>query len=486
MDRQKLEARLAALALEAEELIDEQRAEVDRDLEEQNEDEFAERETRLSEIAAEKVKIVGSLTRLERIEKLADDRKNLVDGVNHRVSVNKNADPFDLNELRWNTPTSEMRARAKTAVEQIEGNISEESKEEVTRKLSQVDDPRGVIPNLVLRTGNENYRKAFFKAMAGRQDLWTQDERTSVESLEEYRTAMGLTGNQGGFAVPFTLDPTLILTNSGTVNPMRQVARQVSITTDAWNGLSSAGVTAAWLAESTEVSESTVVFAQPNIPVYKAAAFVRGSFEIAQDYQAIESDIGMMIADGKDRLEATAFINGAGSTEPTGIITALDGGTSEVDPATAEVFAVADIYAVQAALPPRYRPGAAWFADLSTINAIRQFATANNYHGFLTDLSGDSPQVMLGRRLYESSDMDAYADIDITETDGNNHILLFGDFSQYVIVDRIGLSLEFIPQLFATGSNFPSGERGWFAHWRVGADSVNDAAFRVLTVATAA
>jgi HK97 family phage major capsid protein len=129
--------------------------------------------------------------------------------------------------------------------------------------------------------------------------------------------------------------------------------------------------------------------------------------------------------------------------------------------------------------------GAVWLAELSTINTIRQFATANNYHGFLTDLAGDTPPVMLGRRLYESSDMDAFADIDTGATE-DNHVLLYGNFDNYVIVDRIGLSLEFIPHLFATGSNRPSGTRGWFAHWRVGADSLVDDAFRVLHIPTTA
>jgi HK97 family phage major capsid protein len=483
MDRKALEERLVAFAAEADELIEEQRTIADLDPAEQDEEKFAENEARLTAIAEEKSEVAQKLKRLDRIEKLAEQKKNLVDGVNFNVNVKK--DPFDLNDLRWNTPTGELRGRARTAIEQVEGHLSDEQRGAVTEKLEKVDDSRGIIANLVLRTGNEDYRKAFHKAMCGRQDLWTHDERSSVAALDEYRTAMGLTTTTGGFAVPFTLDATLILTNTGTVNPIRQIARNVSIVTDAWNGLSSAGVDAAWLAESTEASEHSVTFAQPNIPVEKAAAFVRGSFEIFQDYQNIEADLAMAIADGKDRLEGTAFINGAGSGEPIGVITALDGGSSEVSPTTAEVFAVADIYKLQAALPPRWRPGASWVADLSTINAIRQFATANNYHGFLTDLSGDSPQVMLGRRLYESSDMDAFSAIDASETDGNNHILLFGDFRQYVIVDRIGMSIEYIPNLVGGSNNFPTGERGWFAHWRVGADSVVDAAFRVLTVATA-
>ena len=33
--------------------------------------------------------------------------------------------------------------------------------------------------------------------------------------------------------------------------------------------------------------------------------------------------------------------------------------------------------------------------------------------------------------------------------------------------------------------NRPSGQRGWYAHYRVGADSVNDGAFRMLNVASA-
>jgi HK97 family phage major capsid protein len=482
VDRKALEERLSAFAVEADELIEEQRTIADLDPAEQDEEKFAENEGRLTAIAEEKAEVVEKLKRLDRIEKLAEQKKNLVDGVNLHVNVKK--DPFDLNDLRWNTPTSELRGRAKTAVEQVESHISDDQREAVVAKMATVDDPRGIIPNLVIRTGNSDYRKAFQKAMAGRQDLWTHDERTAVASLEEYRTAMGLTGSQGGFAVPFTLDPTLILTSGGTNNPIRQVARQVSITTDAWNGLSTAGAASAWLGESTEVSESTLTFAQPNIPVYKGAAFVRGSIEISQDYQAIESDIGMVLADEKDQLEGTAFTRGAGGTEPTGILTALDGTASEVaDSGSEGTMQVSDVYRVMQALPPRFRQNAVWMAELSTINTIRQFATANNYHGFLTDLAGDTPPVLLGKRLFESSDMDAFADID-TDAAEDNHVLLYGDFSKYVIVDRVGVTLEYIPNLVGGSNNFPTGERGWFAHWRVGADSIVDNAFRVLNIIT--
>jgi HK97 family phage major capsid protein len=62
----------------------------------------------------------------------------------------------------------------------------------------------------------------------------------------------------------------------------------------------------------------------------------------------------------------------------------------------------------------------------------------------------------------------------------NNRIAVVGDFSNYVIADRIGLTVEFIPHLFGTTNGRPKGQRGWFAYYRTGADSVNDAGFRML------
>jgi predicted phage gp36 major capsid-like protein len=87
--------------------------------------------------------------------------------------------------------------------------------------------------------------------------------------------------------------------------------------------------------------------------------------------------------------------------------------------------------------------------------------------------------------LYEWSSMDAYSAVDAAAT-AVNHLLLIGDWTNYVIADRIGGTVEYIPHLFNTNANLPTGARGWFYHWRVGADSVNDAAFRLYTLTTAA
>ena len=401
------------------------------------------------------------------------------------ITVKK--DPFDLNELRGFLPTAELRGRAKSAVE-VARYLDDDGKQEATRKLEHVDDLRGIIPNLIIRTGNEHYTSAFHKGMAGMQALWTSEEREAIQLAQEYRTAMSLSDSAGGYGVPFQLDPTLILTNNGAINPTRAVARQVTITGDSWNGLSSAGVTASFDAELAEVSDDSPTFAQPTVQTREARGFVMGSIAITQDFANLAGELTMAFADAKDRLESSVFWSGAsGSNQPIGIETALAGGSSIVAQSAGEAFTVADIYKVHQALPARWSKGnkVAWTAEKSTINAMRQFATANNYHAFLTDLGGGQPAQLLGYPLYEWSDMDANSAVDAAAT-ATNHLLLLGDWNQYLIADRVGMSIEFVPHVFNTNANLPMAVRGWFAYWRVGADSLVDGAFRLLAVTTAA
>jgi predicted phage gp36 major capsid-like protein len=44
------------------------------------------------------------------------------------------------------------------------------------------------------------------------------------------------------------------------------------------------------------------------------------------------------------------------------------------------------------------------------------------------------------------------------------------------------MTVELVPHLFATGANRPSGSRGLFAYWRVGAAVINAAAARFLQI----
>ncbi len=249
------------------------------------------------------------------------------------------------------------------------------------------------------------------------------------------------------------------------INPLRQISRVVQTVTDAWHGVTSAGVTAEWIAEGAEVADASPTLDGPTIPVFKGDAFVPFSFEVQGDALEFMSELAKLLMDGAEQLNATAYTTGSGSGQPTGIVTGLvaaSGTVPLITPATPETFATADVYAVQNALPPRFQARASWNANLSIINTMRQFETTNGALKFPS--LQDDPPMLLGRTMWENSNMDGTFDPTAT---ANNYLLAYGAFSEgFIIADRIGSTLELVPHIFGANRR-PTGQRGallWFRH----------------------
>jgi HK97 family phage major capsid protein len=60
---------------------------------------------------------------------------------------------------------------------------------------------------------------------------------------------------------------------------------------------------------------------------------------------------------------------------------------------------------------------------------------------------------------------------------------IYGDFSRYLILDRIGMEVEVIPNMFDATTGFPTGQRGLLAFWRNSAIVLDKNAFRYLASA---
>ena len=289
---------------------------------------------------------------------------------------------------------------------------------------------------------------------------------------ESARTALSLTSANGGYLLPFVLDPTIILTNAGSANPWRRISNIKQTTSNTWNGVNSAGVNAAWLAEATIVTDGTPTVGNIVVTPVKAAAWVYGSYEVLEDTD-FGQQLPRLLADAKDRLEEAAFATGGGSTVPNGVVS-----RRYVDrclpPGTTLVIALADVYATQAALPPRFRnaPGAAWVANVAIINKFRQLDTAGGA-SFWTNLGKGQPETLLGAPIYESTTM-------ASALTSGNLLAIFGDFGQFIIVDRVGVSMIYDPLVQGTGGILPSGQAGWFMFWRTGSSLSTVNGFRVM------
>lgn len=413
---------------------------------------------------------------LERKSAEADTKiesERVTDNVRTRSNSSKISDPFNLHEYRKasNSPDHEAFLMREGAMRIVEGarfpgeDVDEaRAKAHVERMLDTIDSSeddaqgaQGALARRIIATGSPVYRRAFAKTLMGQP----------VNDAEQ--RALSLTGGSGGFAVPFQMDPTILNTSNGVVNPIRQIARVIPITGDEWRGVSSAGITATYEAEATETTDNAPTLTQPTISTEKAQAFVPYSIEIGQDWQTLENEMGTLLADAKDTLEATKFITGTGTNEPFGL---LAGVTNTVNAAAgADAFTLANLYSLKGALPPRYRARASWLADGLIFDRVRQMGTVGS-NTWVDGIQSDNPPQLLGKPAYEASAMPDDA------TTGNK-FLVFGDFSRYVIVDRIGLNIETIPHLMGANRR-PTGQRGLYAYWRNGAKVVDSNAFRAL------
>jgi len=335
--------------------------------------------------------------------------------------------------------------------------------------------------------GNADYRGAFAKMLAdpthGHQ-LWTPREQEAfraVAAVDAEMRAMSTTSANGGYMIPLSLDPAILLTNSGSINPLRELATVKQTMTNKWTGITSAGASSEWKTEAAEAADGSPTLGNPSIDVHLGDSFVPYSYEVGQDAVDFLAELSTALTDSADQLQATAYTTGTGSGQPQGIVTGLAGTASEINAATAETFTAADLYALQNALPARFSNGATWQTHIAIGNLARQFETTSGAHEF-PELR-EVPAHILGKRWHENSNMDSAFDPTVT---ANNYVALYGDVAKaFYIVDRVGSTLELIPNLVGANQR-PTGQRGALLYFRTGSEVVVPEAMRMLDIPTTA
>jgi HK97 family phage major capsid protein len=398
----------------------------------------------------------------------------------HYVGGDVEPDPYAADrDHRPNDPARGQRSAALRTLDNLVDSDrlparSAETVEQLTRTGSGQE--QSWTARVVEATGSDAYLGAFSKLVAdpARGHLvWTGEEHAAFQRVEQLRSetrAMSDVDVQGGYLAPLVIDPSVLISSSGSINPLRAISRNVTTISDSWNGISSTGVTAEWLAEGSQSADASPTLGQPTIPVFKASAFVPYSYEVAMDAINLAQELGKLLTDGYQQLTNTAFTTGLGINQPNGVITALAAtATSVVNTATGGVLAPGDVYALQNALAPRFSAKAQWCANLSVLNAIRQFVTGSI---FTFPELRDNPERLLSRDVSELSNMTG------TVASGSK-VLLYGDFEHFVIVDRFPSQVEIIQNLFGA-SQRPTGSRGALLWARVGSDVVVPNAFRLL------
>jgi HK97 family phage major capsid protein len=438
-------------------------------------------EKRVEELEARHRAIESNGEQAKRVERMEDDL-----GRYAGKATPKEQNIYDLTRgIDWSNPERagrELNDQAKRAIEIAKFPHVEKGHEDiqghVERLLNSTHQTHpGEVAMHLLKTGSPLYKRAFWKAaLSG---------GSAALSSEEQR-ALSLGATTGGQAVPFTLDPTVIPTSNSVVNPARALARVETISgSNTWNGVSSGAITATRVAEAAAATDNTPTMAAPTLTVTKAHAFVPFSIEVQEDWGALEAEMGKLLQDAKDDEEANAFVVGVGTTVfPQGFVV---GTTNTSAAATGLTVTAANVYALEAALPPRFRPNASFVANRSIYNIIRGIDTAGGAalwlyisQGLVTQAPtpGNTGATLLGRGAWEASAMQATV-VNATK------IMIVGDFNYFLIVDRIGLNIELIPFLFGAGQgNLPTGQRGLYCWYRNSSKVLSASAFVAMTGTT--
>lgn len=254
-------------------------------------------------------------------------------------------------------------------------------------------------------------------------------------------------------------------------SPLRQIARAVQINRESLEQPKRTGHgDAVWVGETATRPETTgFAVSMERLTPFEMSYLMKASLKQLEDSAyPLEAEIVAEIGEQFGVLEGAGFISGDGIGKPEGILTNTS--VAHVPSGGASTITADALLNMVFALKAEYARNAYWVLNRATLGEIRKLkdAVSGNYlwqPGF-----GGQPNLLLGYPYIECSDMPAIG--------AGNEPIAFGDFRRgYMIVDRVGISIQRLAELYAT-----SGVVGFLARKRVGGQVVDANAFVKLRV----
>lgn len=284
----------------------------------------------------------------------------------------------------------------------------------------------------------------------------------------DQKTLQSGTDSAGGFLVPDDLQRDVIK-KVAAATYMRQLARVVTTSRDtaAWvkvnygaNNLYTSGVRLTWTGEI-PVSSAThrvtdPVFAQTTIPVHTAMASMPISNNLIEDAAFDVMGIaGESLSEAFSLGENEAFISGDGTSKPSGLLLGAGGaglaavlsGTSASISTAADVHSGKRLLDLYYAVPSQYRrnDNCAWVMNSGTLAAVDNLVDGSK-RPLIKELTAASlgaaePALLKNKRIY--------ADEFMPDLAADSFPIVFGDFGGYMIVDRVGFSIQRYFEVYA-------------------------------------
>lgn len=250
------------------------------------------------------------------------------------------------------------------------------------------------------------------------------------------------TDTEGGYLVPIDQRVEIIHNPGNPGGVTRGISRVLQTSRD--GGTIPTGTTITWgaIAEEATPSVSDPAFAQVLFTIRKSGANMLLSEELLGDSAInLPAFIGQIVDEESGEYEDQQAVEGDGTTEPLGLRTtgpaANGGAVSDItDLLTLAAPTLTEIVSAYFELPAQHRGRATWHITSSLMARIASISATGGQQWVLPDASGRPSLNILGAPvvMFDGTGWDNASTISANEELG-----VFGDFSRYVFMDRLGV-----------------------------------------------
>lgn len=303
-----------------------------------------------------------------------------------------------------------------------------------------------------------------------------EEQLANIEVKRDLTTAIDTSTSYGGYLLTPNIQK-MVYDKIEDLCIMRKICSVQIISSASLEVLDGTEITPSWIGENGTVNDTdTNIFTKKTINTHDLIAQPKVSQKLLDD-AAIDLEEWLANRLGNDfaAAEENAFINGTGDTnnQPVGILTYVgksDGIEAVTSSSKSLSFDENDILDLYYSLGDRYVNDASFLLPRSAMKQIRTLKdnTSGQYLWNPALLAG-ATDTLLGCPIYQSSYMPA--------VDDGTKSIIFGDFSYYQIVDRVGIRILRDPFTSKPYIRF-------YTTKRVGGDVINLNAFKGLITST--
>lgn len=354
--------------------------------------------------------------------------------------IEKQGQAFEAFKTEHNAALADIR---KGSEDVVRTDKVDRINDEIGKLTAAIDDANAKLGALTVSGGNEQPAQKGEYAKAFDRFVRRGDEAGLEAALAAGpKAAMNVgTPEDGGYTAPTEWDRTIV-DKLKIISPMRQIATVQTISGNGFSKLYNDRATASgWVGETAARPETTAAqFKEVKFNTGEIYANPAATQRLLDDSEInLENWLAGEVDTQFAQQEGIAFVSGNGTDKPKGLLTYTTapshpwGAIPEVKSGKAADLTLDGLVDLVYDLPSERTPNARFTMNRKSQGAIRKIKDGNGNFIWQPGLVSGQPATILG---FPVTEMAAMPDIA-----ANAIPIVFGDFSGYLVIDRMGIRI---------------------------------------------